>query len=179
MGLFNINHIGKTSLSCVFWTRSLSLSLSQRMTLCSTSHVLSYLHSSLGTAWLSKDALLLKQSPALSKGQAHNRSSPWKRAEWPWTRAPLKAKCSNHFFDLGFVQQRLWKDVNLQPLLALSHVKTEAKQKRQSRALVRAWKKWEWSWFVHFNFWKTSAHGCWSSYFCVALADYARHNPEI
>lgn len=104
---------------------------------------------------------------------------PWKRAEWPWTRAPLKAKCSNHFFDLGFVQQRLWKDVNLQPLLALSHVKTEAKQKRQSRALVRAWKKWEWSWFVHFNFWKTSAHGCWSSYFCVALADYARHNPEI
>lgn len=126
-------HIRKTPLSHVFWTRSLSLS--QRMTLCSTSPVLSYLHSSLGTAWLSKDALLLEQSLALSKGQTHKSGPrPWKRAEWPWTRAPPKAKCSSHYSDLGFVLQPLLRDVNLQ--LVLPHVKTEAEQKCQSRAPV-------------------------------------------
>lgn len=148
------------------------------MTLCSTSPVLSYLHSSLGTAWLSKDALLLEQSLALSKGQTHKSGPrPWKRAEWPWTRAPLKAKCSSHFSDLGFVQQPLLRDVNLQPVLP--HVKTEAEQKCQSITPVGHVEKWEWNWFVHFNFWKTSAHGCWSNSFSVALAACVQHNPEI
>lgn len=97
--------------------------------------VLSYLRGSLGTAWLSKDALLLEQSPTLSKGQAHKSGTcSWKRVEWPWTLAPTKAKCSNRSFGLGFARWHLLKDVNLWPLLELSHVKTEVEQKSQSRA---------------------------------------------
>lgn len=173
MGLFSIKAYRENTLELHFLNK-ISVPLCKRMSLCSTSPVLSYLPSSLGTAWLSKDALLLEQSLALSKGQEHKSGPcPWKRVEWPWTRALRKAKCSHWFFDLGFVQQHLFKDVNLQPLLALSFVETE-----QSSCWLYG-KNGNEIGFILFNFWKTSAYGCLINSFCVALADYAQHNPEI
>lgn len=117
-------HMEKTSLSSIFQTRSLSFSRRERLSVPLPLYYLT-LHSSSGTARLSKDALVLEQSLALSEGQEHKSGPhPWKRAEWPSAPAAPKAKCSNW----GLVQQHLWKDVNLQPLLALSLVKAEAKK---------------------------------------------------
>ena len=134
-------HTGKTSLSCIFQTRSLSLSLSENDSLFQFPCIILPTQL-LGNCMAEQGCFASWTKPGIVQGAGTPVwTSPVEENGVTLSLSPPKAKCSNCFFDSGFVQQHLLKDVNLQPLLALSHVKTEAEQKSQSRAPVGCMEK--------------------------------------